>query len=213
MRGQQPGPHRQLAGDVAGHQPLQEAAHVLARQSDDGPVGKGGRAHGVQLGSRRGNANADHPPPRRLARPFARWRDAQSRRPVHRPAVRPSHHHAQPVAAGDQSRGGGRVPRPDHRRGAARLHAADDLLSDRRGRRRGARARPCGRRLGRGQALPGGRDDQLGERGDRRPQPPPRARADAGDRHAAARPRRGHRPAKSTCSTARRCSSNGCWSR
>ena len=43
-----------------------------------------------------------------------------------------------------------------------RLHAADDLLSDRRDRSGRGRARLRGRRLCRGQALPGACDDQLG---------------------------------------------------
>ena len=52
LRRQQPGPDRQRARDVVGHQALEEAAHVLAGQADDGAVGEGGRGHGPQLGSR-----------------------------------------------------------------------------------------------------------------------------------------------------------------
>ena len=55
------------------------------------------------------------------------------------------------------------------------------------------RARVRRRRVGRGQALPGQCDDQFGGGRDRRRQYPPRAGADAGDRHAAADPRRGDR--------------------
>ena len=41
LRRQQPGPDRKRARHVAGHQPLQESAHVLAGQADDGAVGRG----------------------------------------------------------------------------------------------------------------------------------------------------------------------------
>ncbi len=51
--GQQPGPDRQRAVDIARHQALEKAAHVFARQPDDGPVGEGGGGHGSQLGSGR----------------------------------------------------------------------------------------------------------------------------------------------------------------
>ena len=59
LRRQQPGPDRQRARHVAGDQSLEEAAHVLAREADDGAVGQGGaRPCALQLGSARGIANA-----------------------------------------------------------------------------------------------------------------------------------------------------------
>ncbi len=47
LRRQQARPHRQRARDVAGDQPLEEAAHVLAGKADDGAVGQGGCGHGL----------------------------------------------------------------------------------------------------------------------------------------------------------------------
>ena len=48
---QQAGPDRQGARDIAGDQPLQETADVLARQADQGAIGEGGakasRRHGT----------------------------------------------------------------------------------------------------------------------------------------------------------------------
>ena len=104
-------------------------------------------------------------------------------------------------------RGGGRLSRAHRRGGGARLHAADDLLSDRRDQSRRARARLRGRRLDRRQALSGRSDDQQRQRRHRHPQHLSGARADAADRHGAVRPWRGDRSATSTCSTARPCSS------
>ncbi len=52
LRRQQSGPNRKLAQDVVRHQSLQEAVHVLARETDDCAVGQGGSGHGLQLGSR-----------------------------------------------------------------------------------------------------------------------------------------------------------------
>ena len=56
LRSEQPGPDRKRARHIAGHQPLDEPAHVLARQADDGAIGEGGRGPWEirQLGSRRG---------------------------------------------------------------------------------------------------------------------------------------------------------------
>ena len=52
LRRKESGPHRKIAGDVARHEALEEPAHVLARQADDGAVGQGGCGHDHQLGSR-----------------------------------------------------------------------------------------------------------------------------------------------------------------
>ena len=46
LGGEQSGPNWQFASDVLRHQPLQEAAHVLARNSDNRSIGEGGRGHG-----------------------------------------------------------------------------------------------------------------------------------------------------------------------
>src|SRR5688572_5505 len=54
--------------------------------------------------------NADDPPPRRLACSSARRPDAGGGGRAHRPAIRPRCHHAEPGAAGDQSRRGGGLP-------------------------------------------------------------------------------------------------------
>src|SRR5918993_5422030 len=42
---QQSGPDRKVARDVVGHQSLEEAAYVLAREANDCAVGQGGRGH------------------------------------------------------------------------------------------------------------------------------------------------------------------------
>ena len=89
-----------------------------------------------------------------------------------------------------------RLSRADRRRGGRRLHAADDLLSDRRRRPRRDRARVRGRRVDRRQALSGGRDDQQRQRRHRHPHHLSGARADGADRHGAVRPRRGDRPGR-----------------
>lgn len=47
LRGQQCRPHRQRPGHVIGHQPLQEAAHILSGQANEGAVGKGCCGHGA----------------------------------------------------------------------------------------------------------------------------------------------------------------------
>ena len=60
----------------------------------------------------------------------------QRGRALHRAAVRAGDRHAQPGPAGDQRRRGRGLSRADPRRGRAGLHAADDLLSDRRRRSR-----------------------------------------------------------------------------
>ena len=39
---QQPGPDRQPAGHILGHEAVQEAAHILAGQADERAVGEGG---------------------------------------------------------------------------------------------------------------------------------------------------------------------------
>ena len=51
LRRQQSRPDRKLARNVARDDPLQEAAHVLAREPDDGAVHEGGGGHAHQLGS------------------------------------------------------------------------------------------------------------------------------------------------------------------
>ena len=103
---EQSGPYRQVASDIAGDQSLQECAHVLAGQSDERTIGQGGSSHGLQLGSRRDDAKPDHPPPRRLARTFARRRHASAGRTVHRASVRAGDRHAQPRAADHDYCGG-----------------------------------------------------------------------------------------------------------
>ncbi len=45
LRRQQSGPDRKRAGDILGHQSLQEFADIFAGQADEGSVGKGGRGH------------------------------------------------------------------------------------------------------------------------------------------------------------------------
>ncbi len=45
LRRQKPRPDRQLAGHVIGDEALDELAHALARQANNGSVGEGGRAH------------------------------------------------------------------------------------------------------------------------------------------------------------------------
>ena len=54
---QQAGPDRQVLGDIARDQPLEEAVHVLSGQTDDGAIGEGGGGHVHQLESRRAKTN------------------------------------------------------------------------------------------------------------------------------------------------------------
>ena len=72
-----PGPHRQRPGDVARHQPLEEVAHIVARQADR-RRGRGGwwgvGACPLAKEPRVTMQYNHHPPPRRLARPPARRR-------------------------------------------------------------------------------------------------------------------------------------------
>ena len=116
--------------------------------------------------------------------------------PFHGAAVRAGDRDAQSGAADHHRRRRRRLSRTDHRSRRARLHAADDLLSDRRSRPRRNRARLRGRRVGRRQALSGRRDHQQRQRRDRHPQHLSGARADGADRHGAMRPRRGDRPGR-----------------
>ena len=125
-------------------------------------------------------------------------------------AVRARDRDAEPGAAGDHGRGGAGLSRT-HPRGAPagrRVHAADDLLSDRRRRSGRNRARLRGGRLRRGKTLPGARDDALGAWRHRYRPGHAGAGADGRDRHAALDPWRGRPTPRSTSSTARPYSSS-----
>jgi hypothetical protein len=130
-------------------------------------------------------------PPRRLARPPARRRDARARPDVYRPTLpaRDRDAESRSTGADDRRRRGvcGADPSAASRR--LRLRAAHDALSERRDDTGRDRARePVGLCRGR-QALPEGRDDPLGpgRRGTRRPRP--RARGPRAPRPPTARPR------------------------
>ena len=45
LRRQKPSPNRKLAGHVIGDEALDELAHIIARETDDGAIGQGGRGH------------------------------------------------------------------------------------------------------------------------------------------------------------------------
>ncbi len=54
LRREEAGPKRAIGGearDVVGDEPLEEAAHVLAREADERAVDEGGSGHEEQLGS------------------------------------------------------------------------------------------------------------------------------------------------------------------
>ena len=139
----------------------------------------------------------DHPPPRRLARPPARRRDAGGGGALYGAAVRPGDRDAEPRAAGDERR---RRPRPIATRILAalpdgtRLHAADDLLPHRPGRAGRAGARLRGRASWPPpSSIPAHATTNSAHGVTDIAHPPPGARGDAADRHAAARPWRGDR--------------------
>ena len=116
----------------------------------------------------RPSRHADHPHARRLPPPLPRRAGARRHGASVLRAVPPRDRDAQPRAAGDHRRGRRRVPRahPRRRRVARRrrrrVRAADDAVPhrqhDARADQGGARERD---RQG-GEALPGGRDDELG---------------------------------------------------
>ena len=45
LRRQKPSPNRKLAGHVIGDEALDELAHIIAREANNGAVGQGGRGH------------------------------------------------------------------------------------------------------------------------------------------------------------------------
>ena len=137
LRRQQSGPDRQVAGDILVTSPWRKPR---TSSPDRRMTARSVRVvAGMALAKDAGVTlqTIDHPPPRRLARPSARRRDAEGGRALHRAAVRAGDRHAQSGAAGDHAprrqrpiaTGSSRPRRPG-------LHAADDLLSDRRSRSR-----------------------------------------------------------------------------
>ena len=146
---------------VAGDQPLQEAAHVLAREADDGAVGRVVAAMGLQLGSAAVASQT-----LTIRRPDD-WHvhlrdgdDAAGGRALHRAAVRARDRHAEPRAAGHHARGGRGLSRAHHRGGGPGFtplmtcYLTDDADPD-----EIARGFDDGR-VDRRQALSGRRDDQ-----------------------------------------------------
>ena len=197
LRREQPGPDRQRARHIARHQPLHEAAHVLAGQANDGAVGEGGRGHGSSvreprvasqtLTIRRPDDWHVHLRDGEMLKAVAPYTARQFARAIVMPNLAP------PITTVEAAR--------DYRERILEAAApgftplmtcylTDETDPDEIA--RGLR----GRRLGRGQALSGGRDHQQRQRRHRHPQHLSGAGADGEDRHGAVRPRRGDRPGR-----------------
>ena len=133
LRRQKPGPHGQTAVDVAGDEPLQEAAHILARKADR-RRGRSGWCQPCAL-AREPSVASQTLTIRKPDDWHVHLRDGEMLQrvaPLHGAAVCAGDRHAQPGAAGDDAS----RPLRDYRKRileatGAGLHATDDLLPDR----------------------------------------------------------------------------------